>query len=257
MKPGTPHTILITGATGALGGALAECYAAPGVTLILQGRDREVLSAVSGRCRARGAIVQSFEVDALDRSAWRQWLSEVVAAHAIDLALPCAGLNLHPSGPGETESFGALVALMEVNILASAAVVDAVVPGMRNRRRGQIALFSSLAAFHGLPLTPAYSASKAALKAYGEALRGRLAPFGIAVHVVMPGYVDSAMSRAMPGPKPFMWTAGPAAAAIRRGLAAGHARITFPRLLALGCWSLSVLPPAAAGWFLRLLRYGP
>lgn len=257
MNSRPPSQILITGATGALGGALAQAYAAPGVSLILQGRDQEILQNLAARCKARGAEVRVHAVDAADREAWRAWLAEVTTAHAVDLALACAGVNVHPVRPGHPESWVETATLIEVNVLATAALVDAVVPGMRTRGIGQIALFSSLAAFYGLPLTPAYSASKAALKAYGEALRGWLAPAGIRVNVVMPGYVDSAMCRAMPGPKPFLWAAAPAAQVIKRGLAANRSRITFPRLLALGCWSLSVLPPALSGLILRLLRYGP
>ncbi len=68
---------------------------------------------------------------------------------------------------------------------------------------GQLVFISSSAAWHGLPSTPTYSASKAAIKAYGEGLRGLLAPAGIGVTVVMPGYVTSPMCNAMPGPKPW------------------------------------------------------
>jgi short-subunit dehydrogenase len=114
---------------------------------------------------------------------------------------------------------------------------------------------SSLAGFFGLPLTPAYSASKAGVKAYGEALRGWLAPYGVQVTVVMPGYVASTMSEAMPGPKPFVWTPDRAAKLIQRRLALNHARISFPFPLNIGCWLLAVLPPSWSVKILALLGY--
>ena len=136
------------------------------------------------------------------------------------------------------------------------ATVDAVLPAMRARGRGQIALISSLAAYYGLPVTPSYCASKAAIKTYGEALRGWLAREGVRVSVVMPGYVESKMCREMPGPKPFLWSPERAARCIRRGLARNQARISFPFPLNFGTWWLSVLPPTVSQRILRLLDYG-
>ena len=101
------------------------------------------------------------------------------------------------------EPWEAVQELLEVNVMAAMATVDAVLPSFRTRGAGQIVLMSSLAAYFGLPVTPSYSASKAALKAYGEALRGWLASEGIHINVVMPGYVESQMCRDMPGPKTF------------------------------------------------------
>ena len=114
---------------------------------------------------------------------------------------------------------------------------------------------SSLAGFFGLPLTPAYSASKAGVKAYGEALRGWLAPHGVRVTVVMPGYVASDMCKAMPGPKPFLWSAERAARVIKRRLALNHARISFPFPLNIGTWCLAVLPPEISIKILGWLGY--
>jgi short-subunit dehydrogenase len=146
--------------------------------------------------------------------------------------------------------------VIQVNIRAALATVCALVPAMRRRGAGQIALVSSIAAWHGVPLTPAYSASKAALKAYGEALRGALAPAGIEVNVVLPGFVRTAMSDKFPGPKLFMLSAEDAARRIVRGLARDRARISFPLLPSLFMRSLALLPAAAAQRILRSMGYG-
>jgi short-subunit dehydrogenase len=142
-----------------------------------------------------------------------------------------------------------------VNMMATMATVQVVVPFMRQQRQGQIALISSLAAWYGLPITPAYSASKAAIKNYGEALRAPLAADGIEVSVVLPGFVSSAMSRTVPGPKPFLMTADRAAQLIIKGLAKKKGRISFPFPLNLGCWLLALLPASISGWLVRKFGY--
>lgn len=255
MRLEAPRTILITGASGAIGAALAETYAETGVTLILQGRDADKLSALADRCRSLGAQVQVRVLDLRDVPVLQAWVAELLEVQIPDLVIANAGCNTHVGPGGEPEPWDEVEALLEVNLRAVMALVQGVLPAMRARRRGQIALVSSLAGYFGLPMTPAYSASKAAVKAYGEALRGWLAPEGIAVSVIMPGYVDSPMCRAMPGPKPFQWTPDRAARVIVRGLAKSRARIVFPRLLAWGCWWLAVLPPALSCRILRWLDF--
>jgi short-subunit dehydrogenase len=94
------------------------------------------------------------------------------------------------------------------------------------------------------------------LKACGEAMRDFLAPDGVRVSVVMPGYIESPMARAMPGPKPFLMTPDRAARLIRRGLESNRPRIAFPFPLNLGTWLLSVIPQWASARILQWMRYG-
>lgn len=241
--------ILITGATGSIGAALAQAYSAPGVCLHLHGRNPEGLTAVAAACRRLGAAVVTHRMDLCDTAGLRGWLAGL---GELDLVILNAGMNTDIGASGEGEPWGEVEALLDTNLKASMAIVHAVLPAMRRRGRGQIALVSSLAGYFGLPVTPAYCASKAGLKAYGEALRGWLGPEGIRVNVIMPGYVKSPMCDGMPGPKPFLWPPERAARVIKSGLARDKARISFPFPLNWGTWWLAVLPAALSirivGW---------
>lgn len=251
----TSETILITGATGAIGGALALAYARPGVKLILQGRKHERLHEVKLLCENQGAQVLIKAVDVRHHEEYNAWLQHIAQEEVLDLVMINAGMNTHTGPEGEPEPWEEVKALVDINILAVMATVHATLPAMRIRKKGQIVLMSSLAAYFGLALTPSYSASKAAIKAYGEALQGWLRADGIKIHVIFPGYVTSEMCNNMPGPKPFLWTAERAAAAIKKAVANNKSRYSFPFPLNLGAWCLSILRPGFSQWILSKLKY--
>ena len=250
-----PACVLITGASGGIGAALARAYAAPGTTLILQGRDAGRLGEVRRACEDRGARADVWVRDLADLDGLPAAVDALAQRHRIDLAIVNAGVTHHIGAAGEGECWADIEWVMAINARAAMATVSGLLPSMRRRGAGQIALISSLSAWYGLALTPAYCASKAAIKAYGESLGGWLAPQGIGVTVVLPGFVSSAMSDRFPGPRPFLVTADQAARSIRRGLERGRARIAFPRPLALGMWCLAVLPAGISRWILGLLGY--
>lgn len=247
--------VLITGATGAIGGALALEYAQPGTMLILQGRKVGRLDELAAVCAERQVPVLTKAIDVRDREALRAWLTELCESQPIDLLIACTGVNTNIGPDRAGEPWPDAENLVEVNLLATMAAIDAVLPSMRRRKSGQIALLSSLAGYFGLPVTPAYCASKAGIKAYGEALRGWLAPEGIRVNVIMPGYVKSPMCDGMPGPKPFLRFPPAAARLIREGLIRDRARISFPFPLNLGSWLLAVLPAAISVRIVDWLGY--
>lgn len=246
--------ILITGATGAIGGALAYEYAMLDVVLLLQGRNEKRLEELAKICRDQGATVVTHVVDLRDQTALFAWIKEI-SSYPLDLVIVNAGMNTHIGAHGEAEPWRDVEAILDINLKAAIAITQGVLPSMREHKKGQIALVSSLAAYFGLPVTPTYCASKAGLKAYGEALRGWLGPEGIKINVIMPGYIQSPMCDEMPGPKPFLWTPKHAAKAIRKGLKKDKARISFPFPLNFGTWWLAVLPASLSGRIVAWLGY--
>ncbi len=253
--PQPRFTIALTGASGGIGSALAEAYAAPGTVLALSGRDSARLEAVAERCRANGATVLTACVDVTDPAATRSWVAAVDDAHPIDLLIANAGISSSIGPGGEPEPWEIIERVMSVNAVGCMAAASAAAERMLPRRRGQIALMSSIAAYRGLPACPSYSASKAAVKAYAEGLRGWLAPHRIGVTVICPGYVTSPMSERVVGPKPFLVPADRAAALIRRRLERNPAEISFPFPLDFGTRLLSRLPSWAAERILPFFHF--
>lgn len=257
MASSVPRHIVITGASAGIGRALAIAYAAPGRVLGLVGRDTERLEACADACRARGAQVVTAQVDVRDAAAMQAWLWQFDDAYSIDLLIANAGVASTLSSARDWESLDRTSAIVDTNFYGAMHAVLPVMERMRPRRRGQVVLVSSLAAIRGMAISPAYCASKAALKAYGDSVRPLLARDGIRLSVVMPGFVKTAMSDVFPGDKPFLWSAERAAAYIRRRLDAGRSEIAFPGLLAFGMRLLTLLPAALADAILDRLSYLP
>jgi len=243
-----PRSILITGASSGIGAALARAYAAPDVALALTGRAADRLAAVADDCRRRGARVTTGQVDVTDCAALAGFIAAADREAPLDLVIANAGID------GSEESGHArYYRTMEVNVTGVLNTVLPAIDLMRPRGRGQIALMSSLAGLRGLPPAPAYSASKAAVRTLGEALRGRLRPAGLEVCVLVPGFVVSALTAGSKLPMPFMWSAEKAAAHIVRRLARNQGRIAFPWQLYTVTWLLAAMPQA---WADRLLGAG-
>ena len=245
-----PKSILITGASSGIGAALALEYAAPGVHLALSGRDGARLDAVADDCRAKGADATAQVIDVTAREAMAAWIAAVDSAHPLDLVIANAGVSGGAgSGPhGETEAQARTI--FHVNFDGVLNTIWPAIDAMRPRGRGQVAITSSIAGMVALPGAPAYSASKAAVKAYGEALHGALKPQGIVVSAICPGFVESRITDQNDFPMPFFMDAPKAARKIRKGLARGRVSVIFPWPLAAWTWVLGLLPPCWRVWLL-------
>ena len=212
-----PQHVLITGASSGIGAALARRLAEPDRRLTLLGRDTARLKAVAREC---AGTVETISVDVCDEHAMAEVMEGAFAASPVDLVIANAGIS---GGDART--------LMAINVQGVVNTVEPAIPLLRAAGRGQLALMSSLAGFRGLPNAPAYCASKAAVRLYGEGLRGKLGQIGIRVSVICPGFIQTPLTANNPFPMPFLMSPEAAADRIVAGLAQNRARIAFPRRL--------------------------
>jgi short-subunit dehydrogenase len=252
-----PRHIVITGASAGIGREIAIAHAAPGVVLGLAARNEARLDETAAACRALGATVVTGAFDVRDADVARCWLEAFDDRHPVDMLIANAGAASTLKDENDWENLPRSVAIVETNFYGALHMVLPVVERMRPRGRGRVVLIASLAALRGMAISPAYCASKAALKAYGDAVRPLLARDGVKLTVVLPGFVKTAMSDVFPGDKPFIWSAQKAASHIRRKLSAGRAEIAFPAGLAFGMRLLALLPHALADAILRRLSLMP
>jgi short-subunit dehydrogenase len=247
-----PFTVLITGASAGLGAALALAYASPGRTLGLIGRDAKRLDAVADQCRARGAVVTTALIDVLQADAIAAFVAAFHPEQTLDLVIANAGVFTGHSATA-METAGDIAWMSRVNLEGVANVVQPAVARMQSQTRHprnskHIAIVGSLAALQPLADAPGYSASKAGVMAYGEALREYLIPDGITVSLIYPGHIETAQVADHVGALPNMMKPDAAAAIIKRGLDRGRTFIAFP-------WQLLWLIRAgrALPWRLRAL----
>ena len=238
-------TILITGGSSGLGRAIALGYAASGVRLFLSGRNSERLAAVVAECQAKGAEAEGGILDVTDATAVREWITACDGKSPLDLVFANAGISAGTGGTeSRIESGEQSAKVFATNVDGVRYTVETAVRLMEPRGHGQIAIISSLAGFRGLPGSAAYSGSKAAVRVWGEAVRGALAGSGVRLSVICPGYVATPMTDRNSYKMPFLLRPEQAVGFIQRGLARNKARIGFPRRLYYVVWFLATLPPA-------------
>ncbi len=251
-----PQTILITGASSGLGTALALEYAPRCTELHLLGRDLKRLERVARACRRHHVRVHYACVDVTDDKAMERYIRHADRNTPFDLVITNAGVS---GGTSEgLESDQQIRDIFEVNLAGVINTIQPLIPSMTARKRGQIAIISSLAGLHGLPSSPAYSASKGAVRIYGEAMRGLLAPEKVEVTVVCPGFIDTPMTRVNNYKMPLIMSAERAAKIIRGRLKGNPARIAFPWRLYACLRILQWLPTSwTQALLMRLPRKAP
>ncbi len=242
-------TILITGASSGIGAALAVEAAKGGArTLFLIGRDTGRLEEVKSRALAAGAeLVETRAVDVADEAAIAACIRECDAISPLDIVFANAGI----ATGSETEANARRT--FAVNLGGTVNTAFPAIEAFRRHGGGQLVLTSSIAGYHGMPTCPSYSASKAAVKAWGAALRGLLKKENIKVNVICPGFVRSRITEQNTCPMPFFMEADKAAKIILARVKRNVPLITFPWPMRFVTWLLSILPERLSSVFLSRL----
>ncbi len=247
-----PLNILITGASSGIGQALAyQCAMDGAKNLFICGRNAERLKAVADVCRTKGSTVYETVLDVTDETAVREWLNKCEAIAPIELAFSNAGIGTGIENEENVRRTFATNVNGNLNLILP--LINIFKESGKERARKQIVITASIAGYHGLSTCPAYSATKACMKAWGEALRGMLAKDGIRVNTVCPGFVRSRITDRNTCPMPFFMEADKAAQIILERVDLNIGLIAFPLPMRLGAWFLSVLPSPIAEFISRLI----
>lgn len=233
-------TALITGASSGIGAATARLLATEGFRLAVQSRGGPALEDVAYRTGAQVCVADLIESDAAQR-----------VYHEVRGTFGPLDLLVCNAGAGWEGELAAMPAadienLLRLNVHANMHLVRAFAPEMVRRGRGHIVLVCSIAGSMGVPGESVYSASKAALRVFGQSMGLELARAGVGVTVVNPGVVDtefftrrgSPYTRSRPRPVP----AERVAAALLRGARHGRDEVFVPGWLRLPARLQGALP---------------
>lgn len=229
--------VWIVGASSGIGAALASELLAAGARVAVSARRREALDQIVAGHRNGVAV----PLDATESDAWAPAFSNVLTS--------LGGLDLVVLGAARYDPVHAwnfdvaqAEASFDLNVLSIYRALALVTPHFLAQGHGGIALIGSIAAYTGLPKAMIYGPTKAALRNLAEALYFELAPKGLSVYLISPGFVATPMTAVNDFPMPGLLTPPQAARCIVDGLARGKFEIRFPRGFAGAVKWLSRLP---------------
>lgn len=237
QSPERPLRVWLTGATSGIGLALLEALVSRGDQVIATGRNSDRLDELR---RAHGESVIPLAGDVTSPEECRYLAAQLASMAPIDWAVLNAGTCEYM----DIDAFDAeLVSrVVNTNIVGTARSIEAALPALRNsvgeHERPLLAIVSSSAWWFPFTRAEAYGASKAGLTYFAESLRADLAPEGIDVSVVSPGFVKTPLTDQNDFPMPFLMEADDAARVMVRGLTKHQRDIHFPKRFT---WSLKLI----------------
>ena len=244
--------VFITGASSGLGAALAQQYAEQGAILGLVARRGQALEDLNA---ALGGRHFCYALDVRDRAALHAAAKDFLSRtkQRIDVVIASAGVS-QGTLTAETQDFEVFKAILDINVLATVATFEPFVPAMMQARHGRLVGIGSVAGVRGLPGAGAYSASKSAVATYCESLRVELAPHGVRVVTIAPGYIRTEMTAHNPYRMPFLMAAADFAHRAHRAITRGKRYTVIPWQMGVVAALMRRLPDAL---YDRLARNAP
>ncbi|WP_352258480.1 SDR family NAD(P)-dependent oxidoreductase [Psychrobacter sp. TB55-MNA-CIBAN-0194] len=222
--------ILITGATSGIGNQLAKDYLLDDHHVYAVGRDDVALAEL----KSLGA--ETIDLDLMDREKVVEAFEKI---EVVDLAICGAGMCEYLDMPNfDSASF---MKVMSVNMGTLSHAIEGVLPKLI-ASKGRLVGIGSASAYVPFARAEAYGSSKAAIHYLMKTLQISLAPHDVSVSLVVPGFVETPMTKQNDFPMPFIQTPEQASQAIRDGIASGHDVIEFPKKLTLPLKALGTLP---------------
>lgn len=222
--------ILITGATSGIGNQLAKDYLLEGHEVFAVGRDDDALAEL----KDLGAI--PLHLDLMDRDKVIETFAKI--SH-IDLAICAAGMCEYLDMPNfDSDAF---MTVMSVNMGTLSHAIEGVLPKLI-ASKGRLVALGSASAYVPFARAEAYGSSKAAIHYLMKTLQISLAPHDVSVSLVVPGFVETPMTKQNNFPMPFLQTPKQASQAIRDGIDSEQEVIEFPKRLTLPLKALGMLP---------------
>lgn len=222
--------ILITGATSGIGNQLAKDYLLDGHHVYAVGRDDSALAELE----SLGA--ETVDLDLMDRDKVIDAFEKI---EEVDLAICGAGMCEYLDMPNfDSASF---MKVMSVNMGTLSHAIEGILPKLI-ASKGRLVGIGSASAYVPFARAEAYGSSKAAVHYLMKTLQISLAPHDVSVSLVVPGFVETPMTKQNDFPMPFIQTTAQASQAIRDGIASGHDVIEFPKKLTLPLKVLGTLP---------------
>lgn len=242
------RVVLITGAGSGLGRQMARVLAAEGAAIAAVDLSAEPLASLAAEFPGRR--IAYAVADVTDRAALNAAIADLEQRLGpVDVLIANAGIGRETSA--DPYDAAAVEAQVRVNLIGVSNSIGAVLPGMLTRGRGHLVCIASLASYRGLPKMAGYCASKAGVRALMEAIRVEVAPRGIDVTTVCPGWIRTPLTENIDVPHPYLMDVDVAARKIVAAVRRRQVFYAFPGPSARRVWLLRFLP---ARWSDALVR---